>query len=148
MIGCLAALSRFILRLGEWGLPLYRLLKNSECFEWTSEAKDALWGLKDLRSRVPVLIPSVEGEPLLLYIVATTQIVSVVVVVERQEPGHTQKVQCPVYFVSKVLSDAKTHYPHIQKLMYTVLIAKRKLLHYFESHPVTVVTSFPLGEII
>jgi hypothetical protein len=28
------------------------------------------------------------------------------------------------------------------------LIAKRKLHHYFESHPVTVVMSFPLGEVI
>ena len=27
-------------------------------------------------------------------------------------------------------------------------MARRKLCHYFESHPVTVVSSFPLGEII
>ena len=27
-------------------------------------------------------------------------------------------------------------------------MARRKLRHYFESHPVTVVSSFPLGEII
>ena len=30
--GCLAALSRFISRLGERGLPLYRLLKKTDCF--------------------------------------------------------------------------------------------------------------------
>ena len=33
-------------------------------------------------------------------------------------------------------------------LLYAVLIAKRKLCHYFESHLVTVVTSFPLSEVI
>jgi len=32
--------------------------------------------------------------------------------------------------------------------MYVVLIAKRKLRHYFESHPMTVMMSFPLGEVI
>jgi hypothetical protein len=32
--------------------------------------------------------------------------------------------------------------------LYAILIAKRKLRHYFESHPVTVVTSFPLGEVV
>jgi len=32
--------------------------------------------------------------------------------------------------------------------LYVVLITKRKLRHYFESHPVMVVTSFPLGEVI
>ena len=47
-----------------------------------------------------------------------------------------------------MLSDSKTRYSQIQKLLYTVLITKRKLRHYFESHPVTVVTSFPLGEVI
>jgi hypothetical protein len=29
-----------------------------------------------------------------------------------------------------------------------VVLARRKLQHYFEAHPVTVVSSFPLGEII
>jgi hypothetical protein len=32
VLGCLAALSRFISRLGEKGLPLYRLLKKHEHF--------------------------------------------------------------------------------------------------------------------
>ena len=35
--GCLAALSRFISRLGERGLPLYRLLKKADRFEWTAD---------------------------------------------------------------------------------------------------------------
>ena len=40
--GCLAALSRFISRLGEWGLPLYRLLKRADRFQWMPEAQEAL----------------------------------------------------------------------------------------------------------
>ena len=54
---------------------------------------------------------------------------------------------CPVYYISEVLSETKTHYPQIQKLLYAVVLARRKLRHYFEAHPVTVVSSFPLGEI-
>ena len=73
--------------------------------------------------------------------------VSVALVVEREEEGHALK-QHHMYFISEVLSDSKTCNPQIQKLLYAILIAKRKLRHYFESHPVTVVTSFPLSEVI
>ena len=38
--------------------------------------------------------------------------------------------------------------PHIQKLIYAIVLARRKLRHYFKSQPVTMVSSFPLGEII
>ena len=98
--------------------------------------------------KAPILVPLTDGEPLLLYIAATTQVVSAALVVEREEEGHTLKVQRFVYFVSEVLSDSKTRYPQIQKLLYVVLITKRKLHHYFKSNLVTVITSFPLGEVI
>ena len=47
-----------------------------------------------------------------------------------------------------MLSETKKRYPHIQKLVYAVVLARHKLCHYFESHLVTVVSSFPLGEIV
>jgi len=47
-----------------------------------------------------------------------------------------------------VLSETKARYPQIQKLIYAVILARRKLQHYFLGHPITVVSSFPLGEII
>jgi hypothetical protein len=52
-----------------------------------------------------------------------------------------------VYYISEVLSETKARYPWIQKLLYAVVLAQRKLQHYFEAHLVTVVSSFPLGEI-
>jgi hypothetical protein len=94
------------------------------------------------------LTPPQDGEPLYLYVAATTQVVSAVIVVERAEEGHTLPVQRPVYYISEVLSETKARYPQIKKLLYTVVLARRKLRHYFEAHQVTVVSSFPLGEII
>jgi ribonuclease HI len=141
-------LSRFISRLGEKGLPLYRLLKKHERFSWTAEAQDALDKLKASLTRAPILTLLQDGEPLYLYVAATTQVVSAVIVVERTKEGHALPVQRPVYYVSEVLSDSKIRYPQVQKLLYAVVLARRKLRHYFEAHPVTVVSSFPLGEII
>jgi hypothetical protein len=31
--------------------------------------------------------------------------------------------------------------------LYAIVLTRRKLRHYFKGHPVTVVSSFPLGEI-
>ena len=87
--------------------------------------------VKLLLMKALILVPPTNGEPLLLYIAATTQVVSAALVVEREEEGHALKVQCPVYFISEVLSDLNTCYPQIQKLLYAVLITKSKLRHYF-----------------
>ena len=104
--------------------------------------------VKQLLTKAPILVPPTEGEPLLLYIAVTTQVVSAVLVVEQEEEGHALKVQRPMYIISEVLSNSKTRYSQIQKLLYAILITKRKLRHYFKSHSVTVVMSFPLGEVI
>ena len=118
LTGCLAALSRFISRLGEKALPLYRLMKKSDKFEWTPEADAAFVELKALLSTEPVPAASISKEPLLLYIVATGQVVSTVLMVEREEEGKAYKVQCPVYYLSEVLNPSKQRYPHYQKLVY------------------------------
>jgi hypothetical protein len=65
VMGCLAALSRFISRLGERGLPLYR-------FTWTPEAEEALGNLKALVTSAPILVPPAAGEALLIHVAATT----------------------------------------------------------------------------
>jgi hypothetical protein len=54
-------------------------------------------------------------------------VVSTVIVVEREEPGHVYKVQCPVYFISEVLNVSKARYPQVQKLIYAILITSQKL---------------------
>jgi hypothetical protein len=87
--GCLVALSHFISRLGKKALPLYHLLKKSEHFSWTLEAEEALTKLKATLSKSPILVPPAIGEPLLLYITATTQVVSAILAVERAKEGHT-----------------------------------------------------------
>jgi hypothetical protein len=93
LTGCLAALSCFIARLGERGLPLYKLFKKSDTFVWAEEVQAALDRLNSLLSSTLVLIAPDPCEPLLLYLAATNHVVSAALVVEREEPGHALKVQ-------------------------------------------------------
>jgi len=148
LTGCMATLSRFISRLGEKGLPFFKLLKASKKFTWIQEADAAFTQLKVFVTSPSVLTAPQPNEDLLLYIAATDRVVSIVLVVEQEEPGHIYKVQRPVYFISEVLNESKTRYPQIQKLIYAILITSRKLKHYFNGHHIMVTTSFPLGDIL
>ena len=84
----MVALSRFISRLGEKALPLYRLLRRTDNFEWTDAATAGLDEIKTLLASNPILAAPNAGEPMLLYISATHQVVSAVLVVEREQDGH------------------------------------------------------------
>jgi len=77
------------------------------------EAQVAFEDLKKFLTSPPILTSPLEKEDLLLYIVATTNVVSTAIVIEHEEDIHLQKVQCPVYFISEVLSDSKAWYPQV-----------------------------------
>jgi hypothetical protein len=68
-------------------------------------------------------------EQLLIYLAVTTHVVSTSIIDERQEDGHAYPVQRPVYFVSEV-------------------ITSWKLRHYIQEYSITVVTNYPLGDIL
>jgi hypothetical protein len=177
----LAALSRFISRLAERALPFFKLLRKSGPFSWTKEVERAFQELKQHLVSLPILVATELGEPFYLYIAAATEVVSMVLVVERttQHPQGSQKVplgegggptttmvmegqefegsdptagvrtiQKPVYYVDEVLHEANGRYLETHKLIYAILVASRKLCHYFQAHKVVVVTSFPLRAIL
>jgi hypothetical protein len=243
LAGCLAALSRFISRLAERALPFFKLLRKSGPFVWTNDTEEAFQELKRYLTSPPVMVAPEPSEPLLLYVAATSEAVSMVLVAERpdlhdlhelgsssadgsgsqdpgpmEEPGATdgtgsqdpglieepgadaaigsqspeaatgppdqtvtrspgselspgtkgcelpgpapmemdapdpprraRTVQRPVYFISEVLHEAKTRYLEVHKLLYTVLIASKKLRHYLQAHMISVVTSYPLRAIL
>ncbi|KAK1679558.1 hypothetical protein QYE76_040406 [Lolium multiflorum] len=148
LTGRVAALSRFVARLGEKALPFYALIKQGEKFQWNEEADRAFENLKRTILTPPILVAPKDKEPLLLYIAATPQVVSTVLVVEREEEGKLHGVQRPVYFISEVLSPSKQRYPQYQKLAYGVFTTARKLRHYFSAHPIIVVNEAPLSNIL
>jgi hypothetical protein len=92
------------------------------------------------------LTPPSLGAPLLLYVAASHSTLSVVLVQEKQD-GQVKK-QAPVYFVSEVLSLSKKNYTELEKVLYAVLMASRKLRHYFQAYHIIVPSSQPLKDIM
>jgi hypothetical protein len=159
LTGSLAALSHIISRLALRVLPFFKLLRKSGPFAWTEEAEQAFQELKQHLVSLPILVAPEPREPLYLYIMAAVEVMSMVLVIERttqegQEPegsgpaAGVRTVQRPVYYVNEVLHEAKARYLKTHKLLYAVLVASRKLCHYFLAHRVVVVTSFPLRAIL
>jgi hypothetical protein len=108
------------------------VLRANSVFQWGVEQHQAFEDLKNYLEEAAVMTkPSPKAE-LLLYISATDTTVSAVLVEERME-ADTLK-QFPIYYVSEALSGSKLFYSKMEKMEYAVVMAKRKLRHYFQSH--------------
>ena len=92
----MATLSRFISCLDEKGLPFFKLLKASERFSWSKEVDTAFKQLKLFLMKPPIMTAPQPDETLLIYITATSRVVSTTIIIEREEVGHAYKVQRPV----------------------------------------------------
>ncbi|XP_028123518.1 uncharacterized protein LOC114320656 [Camellia sinensis] len=141
LAGMTAALNRFISKSSDLMKPFFQLLRKMAAFEWSYECTEALQSLKKYLNTPPLLSTPELGEELYLYLAVLDHAVSAVLIQE------VNKEQRPVYYVSKALLDAKTRYLPLKKLAYALLIASRKLQHYFQRHTINVLTEFPLRSV-
>ena len=56
LVGCVAALSRFISKSAERALPFFKILKKAGPMKWTPEAEAALQDLRRYLSSMPILV--------------------------------------------------------------------------------------------
>jgi ribonuclease HI len=144
LTGRIASLNRFISKAAKRSLPFFKVLRANSVFQWSAEKQQAFEDLKKYLEEVAVMTkPSPKAE-LLLYIAATDTTVSAVLVEERMEVDTLK--QFPIYYVSEALRGSKLFYSEMEKMTYAVLMAKRKLRHYFQSHNISVPTAFPLRD--
>jgi ribonuclease HI len=111
-----------------------------------SAQQKAFKELKQYLIDLTTLTPPSRGAPLLLYVAASHSTVSAALVQEKQD-GQVKK-QAPIYFVSEVLSLSKKNYTELEKVLYAVLMASRKLWHYFQAYHIIVPSSQPLKDIM
>jgi ribonuclease HI len=145
LTGRVAALNRFIPRTAERSLPFFQILRSSKNFQWSEAQKQAFQELKDYLSNMTKLCPPEQKSSLLLYLSASNSPVSAVLVQEKEEEGKLKQI--PVYFASEALSGSKLFYSELEKIAYAVVMAARKLRHYFEGHRIRVITNQLLNDL-
>jgi hypothetical protein len=129
LTGRIASPNWFISKAAERSLPFFKVLRANSVFQWGVEQRQAFENLKNYLEEAAVMTkPSLKAE-LLLCSAATDTAISAVLVEERME-ADTLK-QFPIYYVFEALSGSKLFYSEMEKMAYAVVMAKRKLQHYF-----------------
>ncbi|GJT85824.1 reverse transcriptase domain-containing protein [Tanacetum coccineum] len=126
-------------------LPSLRCLKD-KCtkkgdFQWTQEAELAFKQMKKLIVELPMLTAPKEKEELIMYLAATKEAISAVLMTERGGK------QLPVYFVSRALRRPEINYS-MEKLVLALLNASRRLKRYFQAHTIVVITDQPIKQLL
>ena len=142
--GRINALSRFISQTADKCKPFFQLLKTAAkgSITWTTECEEAFTKLKAHMSSLPMLTSPRDGEDLYLYIAASEEAVSAVLIAQRD------KEQVPIYYHSRRLQGAEIRYSPIEKIVYAVIHACRRFRAYFLAHTIVVLTSCPLRRLL
>ena len=128
LMGCIVALRRFIPQSAKKSLPLYEALKQaakSSSFEWSEACEASFKEIKNFLTSPPVLVKAEPCEPLKVYLSASDSTIAAVLV---KEVGTEQKA---VYYISHLLKDAELKYSKIEKVIFALVVASRKLRQYF-----------------
>ncbi|XP_075507482.1 uncharacterized protein LOC142544307 [Primulina tabacum] len=110
LTGRIAALARFISRSAHISLPFFWTLRKAKKFEWDPACEKAFEELKKYLAELPVLAKPTAGEPLWVYLSATVEAVSSVLV---KLEGSTQQ---PVYYVSHALKGGRDQILRVGKI--------------------------------
>ena len=111
-------------------MPFFKVLKKA--FEWTDECQKAFQDLKAYLTTTPLLSPFVPGEELYLYLAVSPHAVSSALIREA------------IYYTSRAQRGADGQYPIIEKLSFALIIASRKLRHYFQAYFINVLIDHQL----
>ncbi|GJY13401.1 reverse transcriptase domain-containing protein [Tanacetum coccineum] len=136
----LASLNRFLSKSAEKSLPFFKTLKKctkKSDFQWTQEAEVAFRQMKKLIAELPMLTAPKEREELIMYLAATKEAISAVLMTERE--GEQRKLS---------LRGPEINYTPMEKLVLALLSASRRLKRYFQAHTIVVITDQPIKKLL
>ena len=129
--GKLAYIRRFISNLSGCIQPFSKLMRMGAPFIWDEQCQKTFDSIKRYMLHPPVLMASVEGRPLILYIAAQPTSVGTL---HAQMNNEGKEVAC--YYLSRTMVGAECNYSPIEKLCLALIFALKKLRYYHLAHEV------------
>ena len=123
-------------------LLFFQLLHRWKDFRWIEECVTIFGDLKQYLSSPTILSKLKKEEVLYAYLIVTNYAISLILIRKKD------RVQKPVYYISKSLQKTETHYLPLEKAVLAIVHARRKLLHYFQAHTMMVLTQLPLQALL
>ena len=80
----------------------------------------------------------------MLYLYLSVSELAVTGAFVREDEG----IQKSVYYISHYMNGPQIRYQRLEKLVLALFVISKKLKHYFQSFPITVLTEHPLRRIV
>ena len=125
-LGRLNYISRFIAQSTVVCEPIFKLLKKDASTKWTEECQTVFDAIKNYLSNPPLLVPLLEGSPLLLYLSVSDSAFGSVL----GQHNETGKKKRDIYYISKKFTPYESRYTLLERTCCDLTWLAQKLRHY------------------
>src|SRR4051812_21100872 len=129
-LGRLNYISRFISNMTATCEPIFKLLKKNQGCVWNEDCQKAFDNIKEYLLEPPILLPPVEGRPLIMYLTVLENSMGCVLG-QHDESGRKEYA---IYYLSKKFTECETRYSLLEKTCCALVWAARRLRQYMLNH--------------
>ena len=143
-LGRLNYIALFISHLTATCEPIFKLLKKNQVVRWNDDCQAAFDKIKEYLQEHLILMPLVEGRPLIMYLTVLENSMECVLG-SHDESGRKEHA---MYYLSKKFTECKTRYSLLEKTCYTLAWAARRLRQYMLTHTTLLISKMDLTKYI
>ncbi|XP_058746121.1 uncharacterized protein LOC131618991 [Vicia villosa] len=129
-LGRLNYIARFISHLTATCEPIFKLLRKNQAIKWDDDCQKAFDKVKEYLQEPPILMPPVEGRPLIMYLTVLENSMGCVLG-QHDESGRKEHA---IYYLSKKFTDCESRYSLLEKTCCALAWAARRLRQYMLTH--------------
>ena len=111
-MGRLNYIARFISQMMAKCDPIFKMLRKQNSSEWDEECQVAFEKVKEYLTNPPILVPLVQGKPLILYLTVHERSMGCVLG-QHDKTGHKEQA---IYYLSKKFTNYESRYSPLEKM--------------------------------